>query len=632
MRSAKASGFIAGADIAEFGEIRSPAQAFTQVRAAQAVLDQLEDLPFPSVAALHGFALGGGLELALACTYRVAADDPSLSLGLPEVMLGIHPGFGGTVRSVRLLGVRAALDLMLRGAPVRGPRALAIGLIDRLVPPAELAQAAKLLLQRAPRRHQPSMLDRLLNLPLARPVLARRIAAGLRAKVAADHYPAPYAILDLWRRFGASAGSGYEAEARSISDLMCGATSRNLVRVFLLQERLKGLADKNTDITHVHVIGAGVMGGDIAAWAAFKGLTVTLQDRSEALVQPALQRAKGYFEKRLKDPGRAADALARLRSDVAGAGIGEADVVVEVIIEDVAAKRALYAMLEPKMRPDALLASNTSSIPIETLAQNLANPSRLVGVHFFNPVAQMPLVEIVRGAASAAPAVERALAFTRRLDKLPLPCGSSPGFVVNRVLTPYLNEAMFAFEEGIAAATIDAAGTRFGMPMGPLELADVVGLDVCLGVGRVLAAAFQRPVPAVLTRLVAEQQFGRKSTAGFYTWRDGKPQRDGEPQRDGKPQRGTVGAIPADLEDRLILPMLNEAVAILREQVVADADLLDAGVIFATGFAPFRGGPVHYAKTRGIGWVTGRLRELESRYGARFAPDVGWEQMSAGTN
>lgn len=619
VRSGKANGFIAGADIKEFLKIRTPEEGYALVRAGQAVLDRLQNLPCPSVAALHGFALGGGFELALACTYRVAADDGKLSLGLPEVMLGIHPGFGGTVRCVQLIGVRAALDLMLKGKPLPGPRALSLGLIDRLVPPADLVRRAKELLQLAPPPRTAPSLDKLLNLGAIRPFVARRIGDTLKRKVSREHYPAPYALLDLWQRHGGSGLESYEAEARSISDLMCSPTSRNLVRVFLLQDRLKGMGGKSSiRFTHLHVIGAGVMGGDIAAWAALRGMKVTLQDRSEDLVKPALARADAFFEKRLTQGQAAAEAFARMRIDVGGEGIAEADVVIEAIVENVEAKRALYAQVVPRMKPGAVLATNTSSIKIETLAQTLPDPRRLVGIHFFNPVAQMQLVEIVQGADTDVAAVEGALLFARRLDKLPLPCRSAPGFVVNRILLPYINEAIFALDSGIPAAVIDEAGRGFGMPMGPIELADVVGLDVCLHVGRVLAAAFQRPVPVVLQKLVEQKKFGRKNGEGFYVWRDGKPLRTG-------PQHLPV---PLDLEDRLILPMLNEAVAALRENVVADADLLDAAAIFATGFAPFRGGPLHYAKQRGIPEITRRLLELEQRYGERFRPDAGWETLA----
>jgi 3-hydroxyacyl-CoA dehydrogenase / enoyl-CoA hydratase / 3-hydroxybutyryl-CoA epimerase len=620
IRSAKTSGFIAGADIKEFLKIRTPEEGYELVRAGQTVLQALEYLPCPSVAALHGFALGGGLELALACTYRVGADDAKLSLGLPEVLLGIHPGFGGTVRAVRLIGVRPALDLMLKGKPYKGSRALAAGLIDELVPPSELLERAKARLLRSPPKATAPFVDKLLNLGAARPFIARQAASSLRHSVRRDQYPAPYAILDLWQRYGAAGAESYEAEARSISDLMCTPTSRNLVRVFLLQDRLKSLGGKSpAEFRHVHVVGAGVMGGDIAAWSAFRGMTVTLQDRSAELIQPAMDRAKAFFDKRLKDPAAAAAAFARLRMDVNGDGVGDSDVVIEAIFENADAKRALYAELEPKLKPNAILATNTSSIEIETLSAGLKDPSRLVGIHFFNPVAQMQLVEIVRGTGTQPQAVQNALQFTRKLDKLPLPCKSAPGFVVNRILTPYVNEALFALESGIPAAVIDRAGKAFGMPMGPIELTDVVGLDVSLHVGRVLAGALQRRVPEILIKRVEQKKLGRKSGEGFYVWRDGKPV---------KPESAQF-AMPADLTDRLILPMLNEAVACLREGVIEDADLLDAGAIFATGFAPFRGGPLHYARERGIADVTARLEELARRYGERFRPDPGWQQFPA---
>ncbi|HEX3949296.1 MAG TPA: 3-hydroxyacyl-CoA dehydrogenase NAD-binding domain-containing protein [Steroidobacteraceae bacterium] len=619
VQSGKASGFIAGADIKEFVEIGTPAQGYELVRAGQAVMQQLEDLPCPSVAAIRGFALGGGLELALACTYRIGADETALSLGLPEVLLGIHPGFGGTVRSVRRIGVRAALELMLKGRPFRGARALSTGLLDALVPPAELAARAKSLLLRRPSGRGPPLLDRLMNLSAVRPLIGKRTAAALRHSVRAEHYPAPYAIVDLWRRYGAAGAGAYEAEARSISELMCSRSSRNLVRVFLLQDRLKGLgAASSADFKHVHVIGAGVMGGDIAAWSAFRGMTVTLQDRSAELIQPALDRAKSFFEKRLKEPPAAAAALSRLKMDVDGDGVADADVVIEAIFENIEAKRSVYAALEPKLKASAILATNTSSIKIETLSEKLTEPGRLVGIHFFNPVAQLQLVEVVQGAQTRPQVQNDALRFTRKLDKLPLPCKSAPGFAVNRILTPYVNEALFALESGIPAEIIDLAAVQFGMPMGPLELTDVVGLDISLHVGRVLSAAFHREIPQILIKLVEQKKLGRKSGQGFYRWQDGRA------------QKNKIGnaAIPADLEDRLILSMLNEAAACLREGTVQDADLLDAGAVFATGFAPFRGGPLQYAKDRGVQNVVQRLNELADRYGERFRPDLGWDRIS----
>lgn len=447
------------------------------------------------------------------------------------------------------------------------------------------------------------------------------VANGLRKQVAAharrEHYPAPYAIIDLWERYGARGAEAYEAEARSIAALMCSDTARNLVRVFLLQDRLKALGGKSTrEFKHAHVVGAGVMGGDIAALCALRGMTVTLQDRAEEYVRPALARARELFAKRLPDPVAARDAESRLQMDLGGDGASRADVVIEAIYENADAKRELYARLEPRLKPGAILATNTSSLMLETLGEKLADPGRLLGLHFFNPVAKMPLVEVIQSAQTRPDIAQAGTLFTRKLDKLPLPCRSAPGFVVNRILTPYLNEAMFAADEGVALALIDKAAVEFGMPMGPVELADTVGLDVCLHVGRILAQAFGRAAPDRLARLVEAKQLGRKSGRGFYEWRDGHPVK---PPASGSP--------PPDLVDRLILPMLNESVACLRERVVEEADLLDAGVVFGTGFAPFRGGPLAYARARGTGAVMQRLKELEGRYGKRFAPDAGWSAL-----
>ena len=614
------SGFIAGADVREFGQVGSPEEAVPFIRAAHAVLDRLEALPFPTVAAINGYCLGGGLELALACRHRVCVDDPKAVLGLPEVMLGIHPGFGGTVRAVRLIGVTAAMDMMLTGRNLRPDKALRLGLVDRVVPAAELrSAAASMAMSPGPVRRAPFAQRYLSSWPMRR-LIAPKIEQQVARRAKRDHYPAPYAIVDLWRRHGANPRTGYEAEAQSVARLVCTPTSRNLVRVFFLQERMKALGGRDVPKGgHLHVVGAGVMGGDIAAWSAQRGFTVTLQDRTAELVAPALERARAFFEKRARVPGKAAEAMARLTADVEGRGVGNADLVIEAIFEDAAAKRELYARLEPRMKPGAILASNTSSIMLEDLAGGLADPGRLVGLHFFNPVAQMPLVEVIESARTRPEARAAALAFTRAIDKLPLPCRSAPGFLVNRILVPYLTEAMLAAQEGVPFAIIDRVATDFGMPMGPIELADTVGLDVCLHVGRILASAFGRPAPEAVAELVQAGKLGRKSGGGLYEWRDGKAV---------KP--AATGSAPEDLEDRLMLPMVNEAIAILREGVVADADLVDAGVIFGSGFAPFRGGPLQYARSRGPAVVLERLRELEARHGARFRPDPGWDAFARG--
>jgi 3-hydroxyacyl-CoA dehydrogenase / enoyl-CoA hydratase / 3-hydroxybutyryl-CoA epimerase len=621
LRSGKSSGFIAGADIREFTELKSQSEALKLIRDGQQVCDQLAALPCPTVAAIQGFALGGGLEIALACRYRVGVDDGRLSLGLPEVQLGIHPGFGGTVRSVQVLGMRSAMELMLTGKPVRADRALAMGLVDRLVAASELDTAARRLIAEAPAVQRPPLVDRLLNLPVVRSLMRRSLEARVARQARREHYPAPYAIIDLWVKHGTRGRTAYDAEAESIAGLFLTTTARSLVRVFLLQDRLKALGGKAaTPIKRVHVIGAGVMGGDIAAWCALRGLEVTLQDREQKYVDPALQRAAALFDKRIKDPGERAQARDRLRADVAGTGVATADVLIEAIFENPDAKRALYAQAEPKLQSTAVLATNTSSITLEVLAEKLQDPGRLIGLHFFNPVPQMPLVEVIHADNTHAGPLAAAMAFARRIDKLPLPCRSGPGFLVNRVLFPYLHEALYAAGDGVPLALIDKAAVDFGMPMGPIELSDVVGLDVCMHVGEIITRKLGREMPPFAARmreLVEAKQLGRKSGQGFYTWQDGKPQRT-----------AATSAAPADLTDRLILAMLNECAACLRDKVVADPELLDAGVVFGTGFAPFRGGPIQYARDRGIAAVVARLRELEASYGSRFRPDAYWTSLS----
>jgi 3-hydroxyacyl-CoA dehydrogenase/enoyl-CoA hydratase/3-hydroxybutyryl-CoA epimerase len=621
--SAKKSGFIAGADIKAFTGITSPESGYRLIHAGQQVFDRLEALPCPTVAALHGFALGGGLELALACRYRVAADDDRLALGFPEVQLGIHPGFGGTVRSVRLIGVRPAMEMMLTGRSVRAEKALRLGLIDQLVPEGELRAAARRMILAPPPRRRPRLAERALSWPVVRSLVQRSLVGQVAQKVRREHYPAPYAMIDLWARYGARGAVAFEAEARSIAHLFTTETARNLIRVFLLQDRLKALGGKAAvPLERVHVVGAGVMGGDIAAWSALRGLHVTLQDRGLEYIEPALKRARELFEKKLRNPGKAEEAMGRLAADLGGEGVAQADVVIEAIVESSSAKRELYAALEPRMKPGAILATNTSSIVLESLAEGLAQPQRLVGLHFFNPVAQMPLVEVIHAAATDPAALQTATAFARRLDKLPVPCRSAPGFIVNRVLMPYLHEAMYAAQQGVAVTAIDEAAVAFGMPMGPIELADVVGLDVAAHVGEIIAADLRRPAPNLsrLRELIALGKLGRKSGAGFYLWKDGKPVKPAAP---AEPP-------PRDLIDRLILVLVNECAACLRERIAEDADLIDAAVIFGTGFAPFRGGPLAYARARSVGAVVERLEELAARYGARFQPDSGWALVTGG--
>jgi 3-hydroxyacyl-CoA dehydrogenase/enoyl-CoA hydratase/3-hydroxybutyryl-CoA epimerase len=616
--SAKKSGFVMGADINEFTTLTSSEEAYKLVRLGQQLFDRLESLRCPTTAVINGFALGGGLELAMACDYRLALQNKKPVIGLPEVQLGIHPGFGGTVRAVQIAGVRAGMQLMLTGKPITVEKALRQGLVDRIAAADNWKQAAReMLATRKPKATAPFS-ERLLNLPFVRPFIVRVLQKQVAARARREHYPAPYAMIDLWSRHGASAKSGYEAEARSFANLVMGDTARNLVRVFFLQNRLKSQGNKPAaKLSNVHVVGAGVMGGDIAAWCALRGLQVTLQDRAIEYIEPAIARAAKLFSKKIRDANDRAAATDRLRTDVEGAGVADADLIIEAIFEDLDAKQALYRDLQSRMKPGAILATNTSSIRLEDLRTVLDNPQRFIGLHFFNPVSQLPLVEVIRCADTEQEVLDIGFAFVKGIGKFPLECASSPGFVVNRVLSPYMAEAMHLAESGVPLAAIDQAAEAFGMPMGPVELVDSVGIDVALHVSKVLGAAFDKPIPTRLADMVEKKQLGRKSGQGFYAWQDGKVV---------KPQT-EAGDVPTDIGDRLILPMVNEAVACLHEGVVSDADLLDAGVIFGTGFAPFRGGPLQYAKDRGIDEIVQTLKRLAEAHGDRFQPHQGWADL-----
>jgi 3-hydroxyacyl-CoA dehydrogenase/enoyl-CoA hydratase/3-hydroxybutyryl-CoA epimerase len=501
-------------------------------------------------------------------------------------MLGIVPGWGGIRRLPRLMGAPAALDLLLTGRTVDARRAKKLGIADECVPPRIMMNTARGVLAAAPApRRLPFTLALTLN-PLLRPIIAAQARKQVAARARREHYPAPYAILDIWVKHDGDALAAPPSDPASIARLLQTPTATNLIRVFKLQERLKSFGREGEfTVTHVHVVGGGTMGGDIAAWCALRGLTVTLQDQDAARLAPAMGRAAKLFSERLKDPLRMRDAADRLIPDVAGAGIARADVIVEAIFENLEAKQRLFAELEAKAKPGALLATNTSSIPLERIAVALKDPGRLVGLHFFNPVPRMMLVEIVVGKDTRAELVPRSAAFTRQIDKLPLPVRSAPEFLVNRILAPYLMEAMRCVDEGIAPEAVDEAALAFGMPVGPIELADTVGLDICLAVGKMLGDGME--TPKKLGELIAAGHLGRKTKRGFYDWSSGKAAKQ------------APGSVPSGLADRLIGPLLAEAQKALGEGIVADADLVDAGAIFGTGFAPFTGGPLHYLAMRG---------------------------------
>jgi 3-hydroxyacyl-CoA dehydrogenase / enoyl-CoA hydratase / 3-hydroxybutyryl-CoA epimerase len=622
IRSAKSNGFIAGAEIHELAGLTDAAVIEDKIAAGLGVLDALEAFPKPTIALIHGFCLGGGLELALACRYLVAT--PDAKLGFPEVMLGLFPGLGGTWRSLSRMKQVDAMTAMLTGRSLIARRARAQGLVDAVTEERHFAEAVRWAAAGRLSRSKPKgLIDRAMAMAPVRGLVATRMEKEAAKKAPRVHYPAPYALIDLWRELGEDA-KGWRSrgrDTRAFAQLLQGGTSRNLVRCFFLREKLKGLAKGHDHaIGHVHVVGAGVMGGDIAALCALRGFRVSLQDREIRFIAPAMKRANAMFAKRLFTEADRRAALDRLMPDPTGVGLARADLVIEAVPEDLEIKQAVYRSCEAGMRADAILATNTSSILIESLHEGLNKPERFCGIHFFNPVDQMPLVELVTHSDLAASTRERALAFIAGLDKLPLPVTSSPGFLVNRALTPYIVEAFLVHSEGVKPEVIDDAAESFGMPMGPIELADTVGLDVGLHVAEVLRRDLgHRPLPDVpswLEKLVAQGKLGKKTGQGIYKWKNGKA------------KKAKVSALPEPaLQDRLMLPLLNAVADCLADGIVEDADAADAGMVFGTGFAPFRGGPLHYAKARGVTDVVDTLRQLEARHGPRFSPSPGWEKV-----
>jgi len=593
LQSGKPGTFIVGADVREFDGYDDADVASDGISQVHRLFNRIEALPFPKVVIIDGFCLGGGLELALAFDYRIASNLEHTRLGFPEIQLGIYPGFGGSARSVQQLGASNAMQLMLSSRNLRPKAARAMGLVDELVGPhGSLRWAARRAVKQGRKSRKPGQLTRLQNIGPVRTQLARMMRKKVAARANPVHYPAPFELIEAWERYGDDPQRMMVEEAERVGKLITGDTSKNLRRVFFLMERLKGIG-KKTDlkVRRVHVIGAGVMGGDIAAWCVLRGLEVTLQDRELKYIEPALKRAKSLFRKKLRGSDKVAAAISRLLPDVEGKGVSKADVIIEAIFEDVDAKRELFANIEPNMKAGAVLATNTSAIPLAEIATVLKKPEHLIGIHFFNPVAKMPLVEIVYDKKTDGDQVAKGAAFCSTINRFPLPVKSTPGFLVNRVLSGYMARAMsLHLERNIPIEVLDKAATSFGMPMGPVELADTVGLDVCMKVVTMLGGQSTKKEAALLQEKVHAGELGRKSGKGFYTWEKGKP------------KRADTSSDQYDLEEittSLMQPYFEACEAALADGIVEDADVLDAGMIFGTGFAPFRGGPLHYLKQKG---------------------------------
>lgn len=615
IRSLKPSGFCAGADIRDFREAASPDVMIEELSQGKAILDRLESLPFSTIALVHGHCLGGGFELALACDERIAID--GAKFGFPEVQLGLHPGLDGSVRLTRLINPLEAMTHMLTGKTAYTRKAKTLGVVSEIAEERHAKAAVQSLLQARSTMNENGLMGSVMKIGLARSFAAKKMRAQTAKQAPKDHYPAPYALIDLWEKHGGDRNAMSKAETRSFAHLMFTETAQNLIHVYFLREALKSSADNKSEFEHLHMIGAGAMGGDIAAWSAIQGLTVSLADIENEAIGEAMKRAKAMTQKRHLNSRESRDALDRLIADPTQSGVQKADILIEAGPEVEKIKKQIYASVEPNLKTTAVLATNTSSLPLADIGRSLKKKGRFAGIHFFNPVSSLDLVEVVNWSGANKVTMDRSRSFIRQIGKLPVDVKSAPGFLVNRALMPYLLEAILMLEEGVKAETIDKAAEDFGMPVGPIELADQVGLDICQHVGGVLREQLDTPVaeiPDFVRQKVKDGHLGKKTGQGFYKWKDGKAQKD-EP-----------GAPADDAQDRLILPLLNACAACLRKDIVGSSDELDAAMIFATGFAPFRGGPMNYAASRGHKDIKESLSRLCKSYGQRFGPDHFWQE------
>ena len=641
LRSGKPGSFIAGADVNAIGSMTDRDRVLALIRRAHSAFLRIGALRAPSVAAIDGVCLGGGAELALACDSRVASEEPHTQIGFPETLLGIFPGFGGTTRLPRLIGLPAALDLVLSGRALDARRAEKMGLIARAVPGAWLMEAAARRLDEIKRRKRRRRADAyrirgagtwlLEGNPIGRRLIFQRARAMTMARTRGA-YPAPLAALRVMELgHGRPLAAGLELEASWVSDLVVGAVCKNLVRIFQLSERAKkdAVAAPSLEpaaIRTLALVGAGVMGGGIAEIASRSGIQVRLRDLQPASITRALLTVRSVIAERSrrsrKGAGDRDNQIARILPTLELTGFKRCDAAIEAVVEDLDVKRRVFGELEVRLPVTALLATNTSSLSITALAEGLEHPERFCGFHFFNPVHRMPLVEVVKGERTAPATLVTAVALARRLGKTPVVVNDAPGFVVNRVLMPYLREALYLLEEGYSIADIDASMRTFGMPMGPFEVVDEVGLDVAVRVAGVLSRAFpdrMSAVPAV-EKLLAAGRLGRKSGLGFY--RHAGKRRTPDPAVPGLLglTRGRRPAPAAVVSERMVMAMINEAAHCLEDGVVADAGMIDLAMVFGTGFPPHRGGVLRHADTLGLVQVQARLTALRAECGERFTP------------
>ncbi len=640
IRSGKPEIFIAGADVKEFVGVQAD-QVRSGVERVQALFEQLANLPYPTVAAINGACLGGGTEMALACDYRVMSDAKKAQIGLPEVRLGIFPAWGGCTRLPRVVGLAAALDLILTGKTLDARRARKIGLVDEEVPAAIFDDwsrrfaRSKLGAKKPRSRHRPRSIADFASegTPLGRKVVFAKAREGVMRQTG-GHYPAPLEALEVIEQgFGRPVAEGLAIEARHIGLIFGGEVQQNLLNIFFLTEDVKkesGVSDpavRPREVARVGVLGAGVMGGGIAQLAADKGLAARMKDVAPAALAHGYAAAAAIWKEAVRKRRLAPREMSRKMDLLSGtldySGFARCEVSIEAVVEKLTVKRAVLREWEEAVPRTAIFASNTSTLPITEIAVGAMEPGRVVGMHFFNPVHRMPLVEVIRAERTSDETVATVFALAKALGKTPVVVRDAPGFLVNRILAPYLSEAVRLVQEGCRIEDVDAAMTRFGMPVGPLALLDDVGLDVAAKGGEVLQAAFpERLRMGGEEALAAAGRLGRKNGKGFYEYADGKR---GAPAPEAyaalRVKRLDKSPLPSEvMEARLVLPMINEAAFCLEDSIVTAPARLDLAMIFGTGFPAFRGGLLRHADSLGLGRVFTRLDDLAERLGPRFSP------------
>ena len=634
IRSGKDGSFIAGADIDEIAAIKDPREGAEKARLGQSIFTRISRLKAPAVAAIDGICLGGGTEMILACQYRLASDRKETRIGLPEIMLGILPGFGGTTRLPRLVGLTNALPIILTGKPVDARKAERIGLVEERVPtPALYSRAHDVALMLAggktPTKKKPRPITaQVLDRAALGQRLVLRQARKQVMKETRGNYPAPLKVLDILpRMLRSNIEESLAVEARALGELIVTDVSKHLIHVFRLNEAAKKspVTAPPRSVERVAVLGAGVMGGGIAQLLAYRGFSARMKDIKPEAIGLGLKHAWDAFSKQVKrrrlDRRDAQKMMQRISPTLDYSGFGTVELVIEAVIEKMDVKKAVLKEVESKA-PGAVLTSNTSSLSISEMQSALARPADFCGMHFFNPVERMPLVEIIRGSQTSDETIATVHAVARKLEKTPVLVNDGAGFLVNRILAPYLNEAGWLLADGASIEAIDKALVNFGMPMGPVRLLDEVGLDVSRHAGRVMYEAFGerlRPAPP-LEALEKSQRLGKKGGAGFYKYEDGK-QKEVDASVYGELGLQPGGTLSEqDIQRRAVFVMINEAARILEDGIVAGPGDVDLGMIMGTGFPPFRGGLLRYADTVGLREIVNWLERYQQQLGDRFAP------------